>query len=164
MEAPKTKRGRWVHRASTEEWKPPECNICHAKIASRQRGEIVEMFFCHVRPGEPEYDGFLEELAPCPNAGRRWDGFRGTWIAQRTCKDCGSLVDEGDPCPYPHPSDEELAADSLAAEACVEAELAAMQEAEDRRAIWLCRNGREDEPVDGGMPAFLYKALYLDEP
>jgi hypothetical protein len=64
----------------------------------------------------------------------------------------------------PQPSDEELAAEDLAADAGIAAELEAMQEAEDRRVIWLCDNGREDEPVDGGMPAFLYKALYLDEP
>jgi|NGEPerStandDraft_6_1074524.scaffolds.fasta_scaffold384839_2 hypothetical protein len=59
---------------------------------------------------------------------------------------------------------EELAADDLAADAGIAAELEAMQDEEDRHAVWLCDNGREDEPVDGGMPAFLYKALYLDEP
>jgi len=65
---------------------------------------------------------------------------------------------------YPPFSDEYLAADSFAAEIGVEAEIAAMQEAEDRHVIWLCDNGREDDPVDGGMPARWYKALYLDEP
>ena len=60
-------------------------------------------------------------------------------------------------------SEEELAANDLAAEAGVAAELATMREAEDRRAVWLCDNGREDEPVNGGMSAWWYKTLYLDE-
>jgi hypothetical protein len=53
--------------------------------------------------------------------------------------------------------------DGMPAYADADAEIAAMQEAEDRRAVWLCDNGREDEPVDGGMPAWLYKALYLEK-
>jgi hypothetical protein len=54
--------------------------------------------------------------------------------------------------------------DSMPAWADADAEIAAMQEAEDRHVVWLCDNGREDEPVDGRMPAWWYKALYLDEP
>jgi len=67
-------------------------------------------------------------------------------------------VDDG-----PSLSDEYLAADSFAEEVGIAAEIAAMQEAENRHAVWLCDNGREDESVDGGMPAWWYKALYLDE-
>lgn len=65
---------------------------------------------------------------------------------------------------YPPDSDEYLAAHSYAAEVGEKAEIAAMQEAQDRQVVWLCDNGREDEPVDGGMPAWWYKALYLDKP
>lgn len=50
------------------------------------------------------------------------------------------------------------------ADADADAEIAALQESGDRRAIWLCDNGREGDSVDGGMPAWLHKALYLDEP
>jgi hypothetical protein len=35
--------------------------------------------------------------------------------------------------------------------------LAALQEAEDRRVIWLWDKGRENEPVDGSMPPWFYK-------
>jgi hypothetical protein len=44
-----------------------------------------------------------------------------------------------------------------------DAMVAAMREAEDRHILWLCRNGREDEPVNGGMAAWWHRALYLDE-
>lgn len=56
-----------------------------------------------------------------------------------------------------------LADDGMPAWADADAEIAAMQSAEDRHAVWLCDKGREDEPVNGGMPAWFYKALYLDE-
>ena len=65
---------------------------------------------------------------------------------------------------YPPDSDEYLGADSYAAGGNADVEIAAMQEAEDRQVVWLCNDGREDEPVDGGMPAWVYKAFYLDEP
>ena len=42
--------------------------------------------------------------------------------------------------------------DNMPALADADAEIAAMQEAEDRRVVWLCDNGREDQPVDGGVP------------
>jgi len=64
---------------------------------------------------------------------------------------------------YPPLPDDYLAADSFAEEIGVEVEVAAMQEAEDRHAVWLCDNGREDEPVDGGMQAWWYKTLNLDK-
>ncbi|MGA7794095.1 MAG: hypothetical protein WCA19_13735 [Candidatus Acidiferrales bacterium] len=64
---------------------------------------------------------------------------------------------------YPPDSEEYLDADSYATEVGETAEIAAMQEAEDRRAVWLCNNGREDEPVNGGMAAWWYKALYVDQ-
>lgn len=54
--------------------------------------------------------------------------------------------------------------DEMPAWADADAEIAALQEAEDRHALWLCDNGREDEPVKGGMPAWFHKALYLDKP
>jgi hypothetical protein len=54
--------------------------------------------------------------------------------------------------------------DGMPAWADADAEIAAVKEAEDRHAVWLCDNGREDEPVNGGMPAWFYKALYVDEP
>lgn len=54
--------------------------------------------------------------------------------------------------------------DGMPVGADADAEIAAIQEAEDRRVVCLCASGREDEPVDGGMPAWWYKALYLDEP
>ena len=65
---------------------------------------------------------------------------------------------------YPPDSEEYLEADGLAASVGADVEITAMQEAEDRRVVWLCDGGREDEPVYGGMPAWFYKALYLDEP
>ena len=58
----------------------------------------------------------------------------------------------------------ELDDDPMPAGADADAMIAAMQEAEDRHAVFLCDSGREDEPVDGGMPAWFYKILYLDEP
>ena len=61
-------------------------------------------------------------------------------------------------------SDEYLEADSFAASVEAKLEMAAMREAEERHVVWLCDNGREDDPVDGGMPAWFYKALYVDEP
>ena len=54
--------------------------------------------------------------------------------------------------------------DAMPAWADADAMIAAMQEAEDRQAVFLCDHGREGEPVNGGMPAFLHKALYLDNP
>jgi hypothetical protein len=54
--------------------------------------------------------------------------------------------------------------DGMPAWADADAEIASMQEAEDRHAVWLCNNGREDEPINGEMPAWFYKALYVDEP
>jgi hypothetical protein len=54
--------------------------------------------------------------------------------------------------------------DGMPAWADAGAEIAAMQEAEDKHAVWLCDNGREGEPVNAGMPAWWYKALYLDKP
>jgi hypothetical protein len=71
------------------------------------------------------------------------------------------MFDPDDDAPF---TDDYLAADNFAEECAGKAEIAALQEAEDRQAIWLCDNGREDEPVDGGMPAFLHKALHLDKP
>jgi hypothetical protein len=65
---------------------------------------------------------------------------------------------------YPPDSEEYIEADSLAASVDADVEITAMREAEDRHVIWLCDNGREDESVGGGMPAWFYKALYLDEP
>ena len=57
-----------------------------------------------------------------------------------------------------------LADDGMPVWADADAEIAAMQEAEDRRVFWLCDSGCEDEPVDGGMPAWFYKCCILDEP
>ena len=57
-----------------------------------------------------------------------------------------------------------LGDDGMPSWADADAEIANVQEAEDRHAVWLCDNGREDEPVNGGMPAWSYKAVYLDEP
>jgi hypothetical protein len=57
-----------------------------------------------------------------------------------------------------------LSDDGMPAWADADAEIAAMQVAEDRHVVWLCDNGREDEPSDCGIPAWFYKALYLDEP
>jgi len=54
--------------------------------------------------------------------------------------------------------------EGMAEEAEGVAEIAALQKAEDELAVWLCDNGREDEPVNGEMPAWFYKAFYLDEP
>jgi hypothetical protein len=70
--------------------------------------------------------------------------------------------DEADGPPFP--DDAYLAADNFAEEIGIQAEIAALQEAEHRYVRWLCANGREDEPVNGGMPAWWYKALELDEP
>jgi hypothetical protein len=70
--------------------------------------------------------------------------------------------DDFDDDDYPPDSEEYLAADSYAAGA--DAEIAAMQKAEDAHVVWLCNNGREDEAAGGGMPAWFFKALYLDEP
>jgi len=53
--------------------------------------------------------------------------------------------------------------DGMPAWADADAEIAAMQEAEDKHAVRLCDGGREDERVSGGMPAWLHQALYLDE-
>lgn len=53
--------------------------------------------------------------------------------------------------------------DLMPAGADADSEIAALQEAEDRHVVWLCDHGREEDPV-GGMPAWWYKALYLDEP
>jgi hypothetical protein len=64
---------------------------------------------------------------------------------------------------YPPYPEEYLDADSYATEVGEATEITAMQEAEDRRAVLLCDNGREDEPVNGGMAAWLYKALYVDQ-
>jgi len=44
-----------------------------------------------------------------------------------------------------------------------DAMIADMDKADDRLACFLIDNGREDEIV-AGVPAFLYKALYLDKP
>jgi hypothetical protein len=60
--------------------------------------------------------------------------------------------------------DDDLDDDAMPAWADADAEVAALQEAEDRHAVRLCDNGREDAPVNGGMPAWWYKAEYLDEP
>jgi len=54
--------------------------------------------------------------------------------------------------------------DAMPAWADADAEIAALKEADDRHVRSLCDNGREVEPVDGGMPAWWYKVLYLDEP
>ena len=34
----------------------------------------------------------------CPNNGSRWDAESGTWIKQRTCRDCGCTVDRNAEC------------------------------------------------------------------
>ena len=73
------------------------------------------------------------------------------------------MVDDGEDDDYPPDSEEYLEAENLAASVDADVEMAAMQQTEDRRVLWLCDNGREDEAVDGGMPAWFYKALYLDE-
>jgi hypothetical protein len=73
------------------------------------------------------------------------------------------MLEHGDE-DYPPLPDQYLEADSFADSIAIDVEIAAMQEAEDRHVVWLCDNGREDEAVDGGMPAWFYKALYLDEP
>jgi len=67
------------------------------------------------------------------------------------------IFNEDDDAPY-HDDD------GMPAWADADADIAVLQESEGRHAIWLCANGREDEPVDGGMPAWFYRALYLDEP
>ena len=59
----------------------------------------------------------------------------------------------------PHPDD-----DGVPAWTDADADIAALQESEDRYAIWLCTNAREDEPVGDGMAAWFYKALHLDRP
>ncbi len=62
------------------------------------------------------------------------------------------------------PDDDYVAADNFAEELGMQAEIAALKEAEHRHVLWLCENGREDERVNGEMPAWWYKALHLDEP
>lgn len=54
--------------------------------------------------------------------------------------------------------------DGMPAWADADADITALQESEDRCVVRLCDNGLEDEPVDGGMPAWFYKALYLEKP
>jgi hypothetical protein len=72
------------------------------------------------------------------------------------------LFEEEDSPPFP--DDDYVRADNFAEEVGLKAEIAALEEAERRRVRWLCANGREDEPVNGEMPAWWYKALELDEP